>query len=1297
MPKKSLNIDKFDGGLANYKNPRDIEDNTLVEANDIMVDVEGKIRLMGGSSYYTPPGTIAPLTDMLALVKPGYGLFAFGADSNISNEEKETKIIAVQSEGYVTLFDTEETSEAIELTNDYELGGDIEPSFFYINDALRISDGFFEESVVTGIPSHDDIKNVWYGRINRTFFGNDPGNEVFADLGWVQQPQEVNGSRTESDTEPPLINLNTNPTAGSGTIGCTIAFADDENGEWNAGEISNLSFGYSLLYDDDLGFGKQESPVRVYSSDGDTPTVMAVGGSVDRKMTITIKIHNSGSSLEGLGFPDRVTGFRIYWVGEGSAASLFDDPRLLAEGYFNKGVDNTGLVESHSNIEQVMAISGDFYTNSTALDVPLQPSLSYLLLNYYDHDVEYTSARYKCSVIANNICYIGNIRQGGRTYGDRIIKSPVGKFDIYPSTNFLEVAIGDGDAITALAEYSDRLLQFKRESVYVINISGDQEYIEDHQLHMGVDSQSAVTRISNGIAWVNPNGCYVYNGEIIEDIVSNRIDPDEWREFIGSKGMAGYLTRRKQIVVCGNPTNVSSIGDVYVYDLRTGSWTKGTDKLPPMGKSNFISTFHGDTLIASNTESTSESFDVTLSSAGSEPVDGEWHITNLGGASTTGTQLRLGGQNISQYFTYGPGSTMTFQEKVRSAIVQAPNELHEGALTVDWSGDTTPNTLVVRMQGHLVDDVTYNPAADITWSNAPVVITGSTEVYTPLSLSVAYSDLGGSEIAFQDQMGTMLATSISSQSDANGISLLNDTWPANQTTNNPSLIISGLTGTVNGVDLNELNREYKIGATTIGDYNSLGTSIGLSENKVVELLNIQPNVLETGVSSLSYADLAGQTATFTGISAIIYFLQEYGLKRIYLPTTSCHGKYSAGDVITTTYSNNDTGDNPFTDIFNGIEWTITHVYETNMQESLGGNQYIDSTLGSTSLSVVPNTPIPSTGQFTSNFSECIYTNLSIEKTSGATVPNPTTISQPSLGSNKTYTCIPRRGATVDGSVVYRLGIDAANRLTDEVSFSTNPFDNPNEVAQGLVDAITIENWVGQGMISSASQISVSGIAMTFNASANTIVGPGFASAGFTEDMEIEITGTSSNNGRFYISNLASGSPNDTLTINETIYTGLSSVVNESAVSATGKAGAFKVADVPISPGQSVLELNGYIYAKRVSVYEFDTSSDNASGLDLNIITKEISFDNLGINKNILGVYITHNPTEAVSVKCKDSSTGVFNELMPENIHDGTMRTYKYNAKIKNVKTIQLQIRSTASISNYELNDITIIYRDRNPR
>ena len=133
------------------------------------------------------------------------------------------------------------------------------------------------------------------------------------------------------------------------------------------------------------------------------------------------------------------------------------------------------------------------------------------------------SCRYKTAVVCNNRLYVGNIKQAGRIYGDRMLKSPVGKYNLLPASNLIDVAINDGDEITALAYYKDKLIQFKKKKVFVINISGDYEFLEDTLNDIGVDGQFSVVTTQYGIVWANEDGCFLYDGEKLNDLTSGKI------------------------------------------------------------------------------------------------------------------------------------------------------------------------------------------------------------------------------------------------------------------------------------------------------------------------------------------------------------------------------------------------------------------------------------------------------------------------------------------------------------------------------------------------------------------------------------------------------------------------------------------------------------------------------------------------------------------------------------------------------------------------------------------------------
>ena len=249
--------------------------------------------------------------------------------------------------------------------------------------------------------------------------------------------------------------------------------------------------------------------------------------------------------------------------------------------------------------------------------------------------------RYKTSVIANNRMYVGNIMQKGRIYGDRMIKSPIGKYNILPKSSFIDVAINDGDEITALAYYKDKLLQFKKRKLFIINISGDYEFLEDTFDNVGVNIQGSITKTPYGIVWVNESGCYLYDGSNMVNLIKNVIPVESYDsditenywwvvpardayesnnslENIDTNPVISYIQNKDTLLIKWAAYSHSSISntDSASYHFPTKSWILNhrsiyDGQISVTGAvSNMITDLSGDILIYSiNTTSSTPAFD----------------------------------------------------------------------------------------------------------------------------------------------------------------------------------------------------------------------------------------------------------------------------------------------------------------------------------------------------------------------------------------------------------------------------------------------------------------------------------------------------------------------------------------------------------------------------------------------------------------------------------------------------------------------------------------------------------------
>ncbi len=470
---------------------------------------------------------------------------------------------------------------------------DTKPIYYIADGIVRVADSNFNNA---------NTISKWYGVINRTNFVDADGNAQF--LEWHAGDQKLykptGGSHVSSsdnslrdhypgrakgttspvqnnaynvDMFPPLTDTEDD---GTSTDGIKFHFGldtstDSDNGTWQG----TFKFYISYLYDVE----KQESGLfRIYdtltNSDDDRSLVCA----------FSVKYYN----IKYL-FNKRVTGARIYYTDSDDSDGIYyqlmdvdfvqgcrkyDDLSYTAWTSVKQGI----TVECPSNSVKDTEGGQSFFRFLHPPKV-----LTYQAINGYDAD-ENTIFKYKTAVVANRRCYIGNVGKLDTSdeannivekFNDRIIKSPVNKFDTFPEGNFLDVTINDGDEIIRLETFADRLLQFKRKKLFIINISQDIEFLESEHMHMGVDTHSAVTKTEIGIVWTNKRGCYIYDGKQIKNLIDQKLSQSEWSDFLSESGMIGYIPDKKQIVVLKSP--VSTSGDIYIYDLLTTSWTFGNN------------------------------------------------------------------------------------------------------------------------------------------------------------------------------------------------------------------------------------------------------------------------------------------------------------------------------------------------------------------------------------------------------------------------------------------------------------------------------------------------------------------------------------------------------------------------------------------------------------------------------------------------------------------------------------------------------------------------------------------------
>tara|TARA_R100000808_G_C2154135_1_gene164918 strand:- start:4444 stop:7197 length:2754 start_codon:yes stop_codon:yes gene_type:complete len=308
----------------------------------------------------------------------------------------------------------------------------------------------------------------------------------------------------------------------------------------------------------------------------------------------------------------RISGVRVYWSSnEDGHSQLW----RLMDCDMSKGVkvygaqSTTGASSGYSDWragtrhQSSPGDKGYFYMTSPSkhnddTNVVKHPPkyLSYFTANGHSHTDEITLESYKTGVIVGQRAYVGNVKQKmvvgdlkvGQVvhYGDRLMKSPVGQYDKFPSSQYIDVVTEDGEAINHLATFADRLLQFKDKTLYIINVSKGQEYLETQHRGLGVKNGCQVATTDIGVGWANKNGVYFYNGGKVVNLFEKNgqevISKASWDAFTNSgthTPVVGYIPNKKQLLIQqhfdGDSGTHSGEGYIYIYDFTTRSFVKG--------------------------------------------------------------------------------------------------------------------------------------------------------------------------------------------------------------------------------------------------------------------------------------------------------------------------------------------------------------------------------------------------------------------------------------------------------------------------------------------------------------------------------------------------------------------------------------------------------------------------------------------------------------------------------------------------------------------------------------------------
>lgn len=563
MPKQSVQINRFEGGLNNDSAERDLELNELVELKNLSQRSIGKLIPIVNTSLKSL--TITPF-NTVDYVFPGRGLLIFGLDKSVGSGNRKYYMIAfVESTTGFYKVEIYEDDGTVIPVKDVDYSTVLNAMVINSVDANNFIPLLLNfEGMPIAIDGNYNFENSYAKAlvyVNRTYFSSSSG---FTNIGWREEYllPEIPTYST-SDTERSVQAIVGTAPIGSATWRIGLDITGTGVGTWD--NSYNIYAAY-ILED-----GTESGLTYVGSTSG-----LSSGVGIN----ITAKVYVNPAAAYG--YNSREIGIAFYIKSDQDDSYYF-----FAEALYEstKGLHVNGY--NDGSYESWVYSSPTFTATYNGITDPIK-NITYEMRNNTNPEKKISASRSKGSfyaktaVVANRRVYYGNIAYRDSdlnliTKEDWVLKSEVGRpGSIDADYSVIEVIESDGEAIVKLETFANRLLEFKENTLYIINISKNIEYLEAKKENLGIKEPYQSISTEYGIVWFNKNGAYVFDGQKIRNLHINEnrrvISQSEWKSFYNDDAHIVYNSRLKEVYFFSSISNSTKSG--YVFSFDTLSWSK---------------------------------------------------------------------------------------------------------------------------------------------------------------------------------------------------------------------------------------------------------------------------------------------------------------------------------------------------------------------------------------------------------------------------------------------------------------------------------------------------------------------------------------------------------------------------------------------------------------------------------------------------------------------------------------------------------------------------------------------------
>ena len=659
MPKKVFTINDFSGGMNNSAEYGDQFPNEMAKIVGLSVQYSGKITL--GSGFKPINWTSNASTRMTM----GYGLITYSAGGQLGYYTTAAAVTATNAIAYghhnsvgdyvVTVYDQngqyhQTTDAASYITiNDVSVTGDTADNgkivFYVANGNLRICDSEFDNTSSSNklfyyadykrFSSTTGVSYTYSGYYSMSLPLDSPPDSLYTKAAYYPAS---GGSTTLVTTTLSTVSkgakylgsgnyIATGVQGGTAGLQCYITGTSDpsvlETNDispygWVTGSVewkgiypsagsgacmvldttpmsnAGISTGIYYLYYSYVYVNGQESSVaRMHSIESADPFDIVAGYGVKAKIMLAGEYHNN------------ISGIRVYATQD---LSLSDGQLyLLLDCDFELGVRQsmsgkfTSLIADRVSLSYGGVPSSMVYYNNDMINIGTFSGETYESINGYSPD-ELIYPRYKTAVVNSGIAYLGNCMVNGTKYPDTIFKSYPNRLDTFTLDNRLDVVTGDGEDIVKLETFADRILEFKEQTLYIINVASEYEFVESIERGKGIAYPYNSIETDYGIAFINDYGVFLYTGERVINLLLDR-DQRRWKysledyqtRFTDFKyATLGYDRRSNKLLIVQDMSPASGEKNGLEFDMVNYAWTSNDELIPDMGNmTNIVTDWDG--------------------------------------------------------------------------------------------------------------------------------------------------------------------------------------------------------------------------------------------------------------------------------------------------------------------------------------------------------------------------------------------------------------------------------------------------------------------------------------------------------------------------------------------------------------------------------------------------------------------------------------------------------------------------------------------------------------------------------